>query len=682
MSLPPVEIRLAPVGLEQVRAALKSTKDAISELENSQSAEKIRAARVREGIAKAEADAEVREFKRGLEEKKRLSRSVGMSAFTGGADTNIFGDTRRTGFSNRGLREFSGSMAFEQAFGRTTAMLLGLHGPMGQLTGAVRVVEGVFHGLGSAAQFAIGALSQFGGYLLRDIIRPQLDLGLKSTQLANRMGGGASGAGVRAAINDLYGKNAQADLTDVTKVFEIASNKTKNQDEAKQVAALALQANKAYGFDASHMAEFIGGKRAALPGLSPEQFESFISSQIAASAKGATTPEAFAAQQGKVENLLTRFAGGGTDVDKAARETGIANLLNAATGKGGTASAAVTGLDKLVDDIARDKNHPAFKGAVGPGGAVDLAKALTSIVSVTKGNLQELAGGPKAGTLANVQIGALNKSSIDFIRSLGLADTYKAAGGGAAGEGAVMDQLKRILEPVEGASKLAEDAKKTEADTGYQLDEAFRKMKVTLIDAILPTLDKEGPAIAKTLASMATAMPSAVEAVLSLAKAAGLTVFAMLDVADQLGLLPDSLKKLHDQLQVQFVDKSETVTDQAEIAKRLGGGLESNPIRAKALETAGFNPELFGIQKVKTEKTMADFSPGEQENIIFQQLKAKVGQQAAQSAVNPQTGHLDLQKAAEMLKKAGDTMNAAANKLTSYDPARLLSQAARSFGVT
>lgn len=674
--LPPVEIRLAPVGLETVRAALKSTKDAIAELENSQSAEKIRAARVREGIAKAEADAEIRQYKRAADERRRLDSASAPS-------TNIFGDTRRTGFSNRGLREFSGSMAFEQAFGRTTAMLLGLHGPMGQLTGAVRVVEGVFHGLGSAATYAIGALTQFGGYLLRDIIRPQLDLGTKSTQLANRMGGGATGAGVRAAINDLYGKNAQADLTDVTKVFEVAATKTKDQDQAKQVASLALQANKAYGFDAAHMADFIGGKRAALPGLSEEQFSSFISSMIAASAKGATTPEAFAAQQGKVENMLTRFAGGGSDAEKVARETGVANLLNAATGKGGTATAAVTGLDKLVEDIARDKNHPAFKGAIGPGGSVDLVKALTSIVSTTGGDLTKLGGGPKAGNLANVQIGALNKGSIDFIRSLGLADTFKAAGGGAAGESAVMEQLKRILEPAEGASKLAEDAKKTEADTGYQLDEAFRKMKVTLIDAILPELEKDGPGFAKALGSLVPAIPPAMEAIIELGKAAGMTVFAMLDVADQLGLLPDSLKKLHDQLQSQFVNKgTETITDQAEIAKRLGNTQEDNPLRARNLENLGFNPELFGIQKVKTGPTLADMSPEQQENQVFQKLKATVGQQAAQTAVNPATGHLDLQKAADMLKKAGDTMNVAANKLTSYDPARFLSQAARAMGVT
>lgn len=677
MDLPEIVIPLKPTGLDAVKTALKGVKDAIADVEKSTSAEAMKERRIREGIAKAEADAKVREFKRSMEERRREAQKEAD------VEKNIFGDVRRTSFSNKGLREYSSSQAFEQALGKSTAQLIGLHGTAGIAVGALHLFQ-------SGLSLAASALTQFGGFILSDIVKPQLELGTKSQQIANRMTD-ATGAGVRDTINELFKQNAQAELPEITKVFEIAASKTKNQSQAQQVADLALQANKAYGFDAAKMAEFIGGKAAANPDLSPTKFEALISSQIAASMKGASTPEQFIAQQGKIENMLTRFAGTGTADDKAGREIGIANLLNAATGKGGSATKAVTGLDHLVEDLARDRNHPAFKNAIGPGGSVDLVKGLTSIVATTKGDLMQLGAGPKAGSLANVQIGALNKSSIDFIRSLGLADTYKAAGGGAAGEQAVTEQLKRILDPAEGASKLAEDVKKVEADTGYKLDQAMRTLKGTLIDALLPVLEKEGPKVAEVLANLANGIAehggevgAAFEAA---AKMVATVIFGLADVMDTLGLLPkgaaDAKAKLGAFAGIQGYG-THTYTGE-DIDKKLAGpqglGITGVDFDAATGQNAKYGAkaifDLMATGGVKR-KSLGDFSPLEQQNFEIEGAKQILGKGAVNAAVNPNTGQVDIVQVAALLKAAGHTLKEAGDKFVNSDPARFLSQDKRS----
>ena len=479
-----VSVKFTADGVDSVLSAFRSVEQAAVAAERRRSAEAIKEQRVRAGLAKIEADQQIAQAKRAAAEIEAARKKAE-------APRNVFGDIRRSNFADRGLREFSSSMAFEQIFGRTAAQIMGLHGAAGQ-------VVGVFRTLQSGISLAADALTQFGGYLLKDIIGPQLELGTKAQQLANRMGGGATGAGVQDKINALYAANPQADLKEITKVFETAADTTKDATKANVVAQVALQAQKAYGYDPTKTAADLGKKAAAMGDLPEDALRNVLSSTVVASKLGTLGPGAFGGAEGKTQTMLTRLVGGGG----AGNEIAIANLLNAATKKGASAATVTSGLDRLIEDIARDKNRPAFKGAVTAQG-VDLAKAISSIVSTTGGDLMKLGAGPKAGNLASVQIGALNKGSLDFLRNLGVDQVYKDAGGGEAGAKAVTDMLTKILSPAEGAAQLAEDAKKSEATTGMELEAAFRQFKVTLMTSLLPVIQEQGPKIADALKSIA-----------------------------------------------------------------------------------------------------------------------------------------------------------------------------------
>lgn len=506
--LPPVVLRITTEGIAEAREQIKSLRDATLDL-----------ARAQQTIAASTAAA---------------STSAGGTTGRHKPKLDLFGNKVGSG-GDRGLRQLSSSRALQDMFGKTTARLLGLQGPMGQVIAAF----GVMH---TGVSLASRALSQFGSYILRDIIKPQLDLGMRSSQIANRMGGGATGNSVRREINDLQKDNAQSDLKTLQNVYEKVSDIVKDPVKTKEVSALALQANKAYGVDAGEAAEMFAKQRAANPNMDSKQFAGMINGQVGiAKANGTMSLGDMGSAQGAISNLVARFPTMNADGTQnqgalAARTSEMTALLAAGTAKGSTVTKSATGLRGVMDDL---KRNPKFGGTYADGEMKPMAETLGALMRASGGNLNRLGGGPKGMALGQIKIGDFKDTSTDWMRSAGIDQTYRAAEAKqkGSGEGAVVSQLNALAAAAMSATTMLNDTKKVDADPEYKLQAAMVRLKQSLVDSILPVLENQGPKIAAAIESIADGLSKAdlVGTMTSVVQAVAGAMYGLMDI------LPDSM---------------------------------------------------------------------------------------------------------------------------------------------
>lgn len=557
MSLPPVEVNLVPMGTNNVLRALLSIEQAtvahasrMKAVTARQMADIDTKRKFSEDAAKREADAAIREATRASTAIARASSS------TQKVTANRDNDGASAALSKSTDKAAAGLLSFDSAIS----------------------------GLARGVSLAASAVEAFGGYLMKDIIGPQLELGTKATQLANQMGG-VSGARVQASINGLFAENPQADLKTITDVMAKAGDYGGDMERTEQIARIALESSKAYGYDAVKMAGVVGTKSANMEGMSNEQFGNAMRAQIG-STQGVADPDEFMKAGVKISQMAARFAtlnkDGTVNQDSVESNDQIVQaLVSAGTGKGMGAAKSAAALEHLLEDLRRD---PKFKATNADGTMKHLPDILVSLMKATGGNLGNLGGGKKQGALGDVQIGALNdKSSLNFLRSLGIDKAYQSAEAMQPGSGAaaVDARLKQILDPAEGLAKFAAAQKAIEADTGMQLDQAMRTLKVTLTTALLPVLQEQGPKIAAALGKLVEGLQGVdlVGLFTALAKSLAVVLYAVLDMVPST-LLGKSGKSMKDALGV-MINAGEDKYEGGEADRKL------NPEKYKAGSVAG-----------------------------------------------------------------------------------------------
>lgn len=565
MALPPVEVVLATEGLSDTLRVFDKLEERLKVLEtmserSAKKAAKAQGDEASRGAERARKEAEKLSATKQREEDKITAQKRKMynSLFkeeerrekeTARNRERFLSDWKKG--QKEARKESDERFAFKQ---KVDQYSLGSTAARGGVA-AVGVVAAL--GLVSALALASEALTQFGGFVIHDIIGAQLKLGTKSTQIGNQIG--ADRGAVRGTINALSKGSIQSDET-VQNAFSTAAGITGNLDHARQVTKSSLELADVFGLDANAMAKFLGERRRALPGLNEEQFNAMSVLQFRRLQDPKTR-----GNFGKIAEmggLLDNFAGkfGESDAEKARHTIGLTGLLGYAStrGKG-------EGFDDMIRQTMSDFEDPS-KGLSGiakiPG--TNLMRSLDQVLPVA----MQKAGGNQQW-FKNAGFGEGTRKLL--FETLGLDKVYQTAERKKAGSGskAVEEFMKDIMS-VKGSRSLEAEKANLEADPGAQWEALVKRIKTILIEKFVPLFEEKiMPAFMKLAPQIETFTEKFSEALTdmldldfvgifkAIASGLGTALYYVLAVAQKTGLVKVSDKSLASLKKAAGVDEFE-----------------------------------------------------------------------------------------------------------------------------
>lgn len=490
MAAPKVVINFATGGLAEVESAIKVITSSLADLERKAVAGANAEADARKKAAKEKADAEKKAAKEAADVQKfaaKAQEATSKQQFKqweqAQKERRKVADRNAKDFDRIKQRHEREALAKEKAGGSQSAF------DKGSNLAAGGVIAGVLAGaalLKGALDLVTGALSQFGSYVLNDVIKPQLALGTKSMQIGNNLG--TSRGAVRGKINALDAKYGGIDSNTVAEVFGIAAENTKDLGQSEEVANIALKASQStHGLDPKQVAEMLGQKRRAMPSLSGAEFEEFSTLYL----RRFTDDKRFnlkGAQVGAIGGLLEGLTDqmGGNDQTKAATQLGLTSLIGAASLK--MKEGAGEGLAGVFKDIMDPQKGAGLGGTyIGNDGAKYVRPIDTTIgAMVTKysGNLQQM------------QAAGMSEPTVKFLQALGVDRTYASAEATKKGSGqqAVIDQVRGLMaaNPYgEQAKTFDKEFQDSQKDAAIQLEETFKRLKTTIAEAVMPVVEQD-----------------------------------------------------------------------------------------------------------------------------------------------------------------------------------------------
>lgn len=481
--LPPIEINFVPLGIDKAKDAFQTIEQAAMRL----SLVLMKSGTIAEAFAKATQDA-----------FKKTAQVDGMVAKVAVAAANLRARALQSE-ADSAIQQFSRMTQAQERFAKSMAR--GVNG--GSLKslgggGSRGGGGGDGGGIGSAAlsnsldlfrsglDLAYGSLTQFGGFL-KEAVTEDLKASKNAAQLSNRMQG-VSTEQVLGAMRGFGTVFAAIDSDKIRETFENAIDSTHDFAKAQQVTQLALKAGSAYGFEPGKLASILADKKGMLDSFDPAQLEGYVSALFQKTATmGDVRPEEFARIGDSLATMVDRFPNENQN-QKAATDLGLTGLIaQSAGGRKGGASGGMRGLEALLRDL--DKNQDFFKSKTGTQ-FNDLRDTIPRMLAMTGGNLSKVGQGAGGVAMGDVIKSRLSTQSFEFLRSLGLENTYREAEGKekGSGESAVRSQLEAIMTAGDSAKDLDEKFKKVDLEPIVEFERAMRELKVAFAAELTPVI--------------------------------------------------------------------------------------------------------------------------------------------------------------------------------------------------
>jgi hypothetical protein len=412
--LPALEIAFRVNGLAEMKAAFKSiqdsvlnaekamtnaTKTAVKDRSNAYADEAKWKAKLAKGVGEelaksldAETKKELAELKKREAAHKEHARRVG--SFLG-----------KSGGGSSGGSSIGGKAgASEAEAGISSAM------------GAAAIA-----GLAAAAIAAGAALTQFGGYLLNDVIKPALEVGRSAQQISNQLGGSATASELHKFIID-QSKDSGQSQQEVTAILQKAVENFGDPDKAKFATKMGIDAKLALGFDPSKTAAFLQNEWQKNPNASQDQMEAHLNAMITKVKQKTSSISAGELFNigGKATQASSLFGGDSADA-KNANSTALVGLLSVAKKSFSSTEEAASSQNHAFIAIKQHLGTAGSKYTDTNGNLIGSEQILKMLNTKTKGDLGKLeqAGlDPEAAKYFSFLLKSLNEDSRGFEKAL------------------------------------------------------------------------------------------------------------------------------------------------------------------------------------------------------------------------------------------------------------------------
>lgn len=354
-----IKIPVKAEGVDDVKAALRSIKDAHAELEHAAiaSSSKIAAAQLHdiERVAAARKKAHA-DFDGGVGRGGGGGAGGGPRGGSGGGTTG--GD-------------FLGMGHLESSINKT----------VGELT-KLGVIGIGLSALKSGLDMATEALKTFGGFVINEVMAPALRLDTKAQQVANESGGKLTASYVTDRAR-MYGRANNIDPEKLIGAASAFQNVTGESKMGFELLNVISTLSKARGYDPNQLAGMAGS--VYKQGMSAADIEKILLMQTAQGDMGSVTLGELSKLGGKITSPAKDFAG-----DYATRIAMSGALLQSSRRGFGSTEEAATGLSTFTADAikAGKKFSPTgiIKNAAQVDQIADPAKLIGDIFRKTSGN--------------------------------------------------------------------------------------------------------------------------------------------------------------------------------------------------------------------------------------------------------------------------------------------------------
>lgn len=396
----PVSIALRLDGVPAAYTALRSLRTVMAEIE------KHGAITIKvdiKGSAAVQADhaARASAAKAELKVLEELARARALAGQGGPGRAAGGGGIPTGGARDVGIRRQGGD-ELDRFIGKFTAAGL-----------AVDMIKGGF-------ELATNALKQFAGFLLSDVIKPQMELETRATQIANNSGGKLTATDVESKARAVGLRNNM----DPMKVIESAGvfqdltgEPTMGFDLMNTIGTLS----KSRGFNPKELTSMAGA--IYQPGMKMEDLQRILLMQTAQGDMGSVTLGQMAKLGGRVVAPAASLAG-----DYETRIATMGALLQSGRKGFGTAETTASGLENFIkESMTAAKGMPGaiVKDASGVEKIADPAKLIADLYRKNAGNLPALKAMGYSDPSARL-IGAYKASygeDFQVAKSKGMTDT-------------------------------------------------------------------------------------------------------------------------------------------------------------------------------------------------------------------------------------------------------------------
>lgn len=443
----PVKLALQATGVREVKADLKSVKEAYVEMEKASVAASEAASKKRRALIKEESKAKIAAIKEesaarkdAMRSEKDFKRSLGGKGSRGGDD---------------GI-----------------ASLLKNAGVAGAAFAAVT----------SAVNFASGALQQFGSFVINDVVKPAWALQTRAQQVANNSGGALTQRGIMDRAKAIGLSNNM----DPTKVIEATGAFQDLTGEAKlgfEIMPLLATLSKGRGdSDPKELAELAAAFYK--PGMKAEDLNQIMLAMAGQGEKGSITVGQLAKLSGRISAPAEKMGG-----DALTKLTTASALLQTSRKGFGTVDETAEGLKSFMTDsftVGKRFSAKSFGQVGGVDTLLDPVKFIGDIYRKTGGNALKTQGFSEPATKFLESYRGIYSDAFKEAKGGGKSDTEARESGAQAIE-EFINSMKRSTSTMD-----AESAKRDAvmATDGERVAQTFAKIKDSIETQALPIAKK------------------------------------------------------------------------------------------------------------------------------------------------------------------------------------------------
>lgn len=622
--LDPIEIPVVLSGISEVKSALKSLKDELVKLERSS--------------AKATEESSKKRIKSYHDEMNELKKLQDQASRKVDSDLgNTFGaGSPRGGGKRAKARGGSADNGFMDLTG-----LDKVAGNVKKFASGVGIAAAGFLALKAGVEVAAEALTQFGSFVLSDVVKPALALETFATQVENASGGQVKAQEIMDKSRALQLKY-NVDAQKAAEAMASFADKTGNFKVGTEALDMISSIQKGYGGDLNQMVDMAAAlfnkSKELDPNTSTADLQQLLLAQLG---QGQVEGGKFTFKE--LANLggeLTRGAGNlSGSASKRLTETSALLQAGGITGKADVSMTAVNAF--LLEAPKMIKKMGGSKQVNKQGQLVDLGEALEFTLKKSGGNLQKL----REKGFTDTSLSLLSQFMPRY---------QQALKGGKKPEEAAKEALEvfnRIKEATAKEADVKEAASKTMQTTGEKWDTAMNQVKIQLLD-IMPEISKFVDEFTQNIPQIADAAKTVAEA---------LVAFAQL----VLKLIPEDLDKRLNKVQVtkedintSFDEKQELKPELMEKAVKITAAKSDSTIHRGMV---GFS-DAIGLARLASNLGLNKHLATDEEKAEYMQLEQQLykEQRNAEAAAEAEA----IAKAAEANAKMAESAKAAADSIT------------------
>ena len=491
MARTPVSIALTAEGVEGVRASIRSVSQAY------QAAHQQMAAQAGAGVKLSKAEqAEQKAKLAGYQSELKVLRELASAR----------GATERAAKAEHSFQRAIGtdrsiSGAFMQGEG------------MGGMLKAAGVAGIAIGGMMSAINLATAGLRQFAGFLISDVIKPQMALQTRSVQVANNSGGKLTAAEVESKSKAI-GIKTNTSPMDIIEGAGIFQNKTGEPTMGFEIMETISKIAKGRGMDTKSLT----GLAASVytPGMKTAELEKTMLALTGQGEAGTVTIDELARQGGKLHASAGKLGGG------AFANHALANSMIQMVRPGfGTADEAMTGVESTLQQILTHGETTIGHGTIGKFNGVqaiaDLPKTIGKILQKTGGDSGKLKamGFEETGIRTIQGFKSTYSTGYSEAKDHGKSELEARKAGGEAVTSAMLEMASKTETANGAVDKLAA----VMATDGERMEAAMERIRAGIlkgmpaIEGLVSSFAENAPAIGEAGATLATGLIDLAEVV-------------------------------------------------------------------------------------------------------------------------------------------------------------------------